>query len=73
MDTDVTYHRANRRAGFFPRSVAFLSAIATIALASPSLAVDPKPDALVKNRNIEARVFLDDGGARPKADADEQH
>ncbi|WP_456770925.1 MULTISPECIES: RsiV family protein [unclassified Bradyrhizobium] len=43
-----------------------LSAIATIALASPSLAADAKPDALVKNRNIEARVFLDD---KIKADA----
>ncbi len=43
-----------------------LSAVATIALASPSLAADPKPDAVVKNRNIEARVFLDD---KIKADA----
>jgi hypothetical protein len=31
-----------------------------------ALAADPKPDAVVKNKNIEARVFLDDG---IKADA----
>ena len=56
MDIEVTYHLANVRAGLF----AILSAVATIALVSPSLAADPKPDAVVKNRNIEARVFLDD-------------
>ena len=43
-----------------------LSAVATIALASPSLAADPKPDAVIKNRNIDARIFLDD---KIKADA----
>ena len=62
MDIEVTYHRANVRAGL----LASLFAVATIALASPSLAADPKPDAVVKNRNIEARVFLDD---KIKADA----
>lgn len=31
-----------------------------------ALAADPKPDAVIKNRNIEARIFLDD---RIKADA----
>ncbi|MBR1087322.1 DUF3298 domain-containing protein [Bradyrhizobium manausense] len=46
--------------------LAILSAVATIAVASPALAADPKPDAIVKNRNIEARVFLDD---KIKADA----
>nr|WP_246229947.1 RsiV family protein [Bradyrhizobium cytisi] len=45
--------------------LASLFAVATIGLASPSLAAAPKPDAVVKNRNIEARVFLDD---RIKAD-----
>lgn len=34
--------------------------LASLALASPALAADPKPDAIVKNRNIEARVLLDD-------------
>jgi len=56
MDIEVTYHRANVPAGW----LAILSAVATVALVSPSLAADPKPDALIKNRNIDARVFLDD-------------
>ncbi|QOZ54156.1 DUF3298 and DUF4163 domain-containing protein [Bradyrhizobium sp. CCBAU 53338] len=56
MDIEVTYHRANVRAGL----LVILSAIATIVLASPSLAADPKPDAIIKNKNIEARVVLDD-------------
>ncbi|MGY4442919.1 hypothetical protein ACVW04_005738 [Bradyrhizobium sp. LM2.3] len=30
------------------------------ALLGPSLAADPKPDAVIKNKSIEARVFLDD-------------
>ncbi|WP_354222599.1 RsiV family protein [Bradyrhizobium sp. F1.4.3] len=54
------------RAGLLPRTIAVLSAAATIALASPSQAADPKPDAVIKNRNIEARVILDD---KIKADA----
>jgi Protein of unknown function (DUF3298) len=58
MDIEVTYHRANARAGLLLRTIATLSTIA--ALASPSYAADPKPDAVIKNRNIEARVFLDD-------------
>jgi len=62
MDLEVTYLRANVRAGL----LAILSAVATIALASPSLAADPKPVAIVKNQNIDARVFLDD---KIKADA----
>jgi hypothetical protein len=36
------------------------------ALFSPSLAADPKPDAVVKTKSIDARVFLDD---KIKADA----
>jgi Protein of unknown function (DUF3298) len=62
MDIEVTYLRANVRAGL----LAILSAVTTIGLASPSFAADPKPDAAVKNRNIDARVFLDD---KIKADA----
>lgn len=42
-------------------------AVATVcALFGPAHAADPKPDAIVKTRTIEARVFLDD---RIKADA----
>lgn len=44
-------------------SVALL--LSTIGL-SPSHSADPKPDAVVKNKSIEARVFLDD---KLKADA----
>lgn len=54
----MTYHRTNARAGF--RSIAILSAVVAIAVASPSLAVDPRPDGVIKNRNIDARVFLGD-------------
>ena len=39
---------------------------AVTGLALPVLATDPRPDASVKNRNIEASVFLDD---KIKADA----
>ncbi|MBR0687910.1 DUF3298 domain-containing protein [Bradyrhizobium manausense] len=46
--------------------LAIFSAVATIALVSPSLAAVPKPDAIVKTKSIEARVFLDD---KIKADA----
>jgi hypothetical protein len=60
MDTNVTYHRTNARTGLLLRTIAALSAVAAIALASSSHAADPKPDAVIKNRNIEARVFLDD-------------
>jgi len=42
--------------------VALLSALAI----APAFAADPRPDALIKNRNIDARVFLDDS---IKADA----
>lgn len=62
MDMEVTHHRANVRAGL----LAIFSAVATIALAVPSLAADAKPDAVIKNRNIDARLFLDD---KIKADA----
>ena len=66
MASDVRYHRANARTGLLLRTIATLSAIAALALASPSRAADLKPDAVIKNRNIEARVFLDD---KIKADA----
>src|SRR4051794_25534702 len=65
MDTQVIY-RANAYVSLLLRTIATLSAAAAIALASPSLAADPKPDAVIKNKSIEARIFLDD---RIKADA----
>jgi hypothetical protein len=65
MGNELTYHHANARAGLFLRRISLLSVAAMIALASSAHAADPKPDAVVKNRNIEARVLLDD---RIKAD-----
>ena len=59
MDTEVTYC-ASARAGLALRTIAVLSAITIISLASPCLAADRKPDAVLKNKNIEARVLLDD-------------
>ncbi|MBR0811454.1 DUF3298 domain-containing protein [Bradyrhizobium diazoefficiens] len=48
----------------------FMRALAVVtvcsALFGPALAADPKPDAVINNKSIEARVFLDD---RIKADA----
>jgi Protein of unknown function (DUF3298) len=61
----VRYHRATARAGLL-RTIAIFSAVTAIGIAFPSLAADPKPDAAIKNKNIEARVFLDD---KIKADA----
>jgi hypothetical protein len=53
-------------------------AVAFTCVVSPALAADPKPDAAIKNRNVDASVLLDDkikaegskifGGARPKGD-----
>ena len=57
MAIDVTYHQASSKAAFVLRAVTMLTALF---VASPSLANDPKPDAVIKNRNIEARVLLDD-------------
>ncbi|OAF11102.1 RsiV family protein [Bradyrhizobium neotropicale] len=66
MNTDVTHHRATARAGLLLHTIAILSAIAAISTASPTYAADPKPDAEIKTKSIEARVLLDD---RIKADA----
>lgn len=60
MDTDVTCLRASARVGAAPRTIAILSAIAAIMLTFPCGAADRKPDAALKNKNIEARVLLDD-------------
>jgi hypothetical protein len=48
----------------FARSLVLIGAAAS--LASTAFAADPKPDASLKNKSIEANVFLDD---RIKADA----
>ena len=53
-----------RTAAFVRLVVCLVGAVTGLAL--PVLAADPKPDASVKNRNIEASVFLDD---KIKADA----
>jgi uncharacterized protein DUF3298 len=62
MTIEVTYHPASLRIGPVLGAIAILS---TLAFWSPSYATDAKPDAVIKNRNIEARVLLDD---RIKAD-----
>jgi hypothetical protein len=43
----------------FARSMGFIGVAACLALA-PALAAEIKPDAAIKNRNVEANVFLDD-------------
>src|SRR5215471_19786133 len=48
------------------RSAITLGILAALTLVSPLRAADPKPDAALKNKNIEARVLLDD---KIKADA----
>jgi len=42
----------------FVRRISFVGAFTCLTL--PTLAADPKPDAFVKNRTVEASVFLDD-------------
>jgi hypothetical protein len=46
--------------GLLLPTIAILSAVAVVSMASPSHAADPKPDAIIKYRIIEARVLLDD-------------
>ncbi len=65
MGANVTFHRATVRAGLLEHAVAIFLAVLTIIQTSPSCAGDP-PDAIVKTKSIEARIFLDD---RIKADA----
>jgi Protein of unknown function (DUF3298) len=50
----------------FIRRVGFVGAIACFASLTAALAADPKPDATIKTRTLEASVFLDD---KIKADA----
>jgi hypothetical protein len=45
---------------FFARTIVLAAAFVCLASLTPALAADPKPDATLKNRNVEASVFLDD-------------
>ncbi len=50
-----------RRAAFtFVRRIFLIGAFACLRDPAAALAADPKPDATIKNRNVEASVFLDD-------------
>jgi hypothetical protein len=44
----------------FARRIFLMGALASFVMPAAILAADPKPDATIKNRNIEASVFLDD-------------
>ena len=46
-------------AGLARRSAIAIGFLAAMALCAPSQAADPKPDATLKNKSIEANVFLD--------------
>jgi len=48
-----------KRTGSMRFAAIAIGFLAVIALESPVLAADPKPDAAIKNRSIEANVFLD--------------
>ena len=49
-----------RAALIFARKIFLIGALASFAMPTAILAADPKPDATIKNKNIEASVFLDD-------------
>jgi hypothetical protein len=50
-----------RRAAFkFARRIFLIGALTSFAIPTAALAADPKPDATIKNKNVEASVFLDD-------------
>lgn len=55
-----------KRAGSMRFAAIAIGFLAGIALESPVLAADPKPDAAIKNKSIEANVFLEN---KIKADA----
>src|ERR1700729_1548085 len=48
------------RNGMTRRTAIAIGLLAALAQWSPSRADDPKPDAALKNKSIEANVFLDD-------------
>jgi Protein of unknown function (DUF3298) len=45
---------------FFAHAISLAAAFACLASLPPAFAADPKPDASVKNKNLEASVLLDD-------------
>jgi hypothetical protein len=49
-----------KQIGMTRRATLAIALLAAVAQWSPSLADDPKPDAAIKNKSIEANVFLDD-------------
>src|SRR6202166_4960527 len=50
-----------RLAGFtFARRTGFVGAVACLVSLTATLAAEPKPDASIKTKNVEASVFLDD-------------
>ena len=50
-----------RRDAFtFARRIFLIGALTSFAMPTAILAADPKPDATLKNKNVEASVFLDD-------------
>jgi hypothetical protein len=53
-------HADMTRTGPAQRAAIAIAFLAALAAWSPSLAADPKPDAALKTRSIEANVFLDD-------------
>jgi Protein of unknown function (DUF3298) len=48
------------RTGLVRHAAIAIGLLAVMALSSPSHAADPKPDAALKNKSIEANVYLDD-------------
>jgi hypothetical protein len=49
-----------RAASRFARRILLIGALASFATSMAALAADSKPDAAIKNKNVEANVFLDD-------------
>ncbi len=61
----------------FARCAGLVGAIACFASLAAALAGEPKPDAAIKTKTFEARVFTPEGakifgGAQPKGDDDGQ-
>jgi Deacetylase PdaC/Protein of unknown function (DUF3298) len=50
----------HRAAFMFVRRLFLIGAVASFAVSAPCFAADPKPDAIIKNKNVEASVFLGD-------------
>src|SRR5689334_346928 len=59
-------HMNMARTGLARHAAIAIGFLAAMAMWSPSRAADPKPDAAIKNKLLEANVYLDD---KIKADA----